>query len=110
MSETSKYRHLTKPYCYNEDGTPLAVLDVASQGDPVVPWAFQLDLPPDEFEKYSNGQRPVGIQLAGYASVLPIASESVDVLYSSHFIEDVYDWTPLLKEWTRVVKKNGKII
>jgi hypothetical protein len=49
MSETSKYRHLTEPYCRDGAGRPLTVLDVASQGDPVVTWAWQLDLPEAEF-------------------------------------------------------------
>jgi hypothetical protein len=110
MSETSKYRHLTVKYCYNDAGQSVTVLDVASQGDPVVPWAWQLDLPATEFEYYSGGQKRRGIQLSGHADQLPIDDESVAVLYSSHFLEDVLDWRPVLREWTRVVKRGGKIV
>lgn len=110
MSETSRYRSLTSLHCRDLNGVPLTVLDVASQGDPVVPWAWQLDLPPEEFKHYSGGRDPVGIQLAGHADKLPVASNSLDVLYSSHFLEDNLDWRPFLREWTRVVKRGGKII
>lgn len=111
MSETAKYRHLTVKYCYGERGTPLTVLDVASQGDPVVPWAWQLDLPRAEFLQYSGGTKPVNqYQLAGYADKLPLEDDSLDVLYSSHFIEDVVDWVPVLREWTRVLKHGGTLI
>lgn len=112
MSETAKYRALTRPYCYGEDGEPLTVLDVASQGDPVVPWAFQLDLPPKEFERYSSGQKPVGIQLYGHAEKLPIADESLSVVYSSHWLEDrnPREWPAIFTEWSRVLKPGGVII
>ncbi len=43
-SETAKYRHLTAEYCFQND-MPAVGVDIASQGDPVVPWAIQLDLP-----------------------------------------------------------------
>jgi SAM-dependent methyltransferase len=112
MSETAKYRTLTEGYCRDGAGRPLTVLDVASQGDPVVTWAWQLDLPEAEFHHYSGGQtrKGRGIQLSGFATRLPVDDNSLDVLYSSHFIEDVLDWQPVLREWTRVVKPGGKLI
>jgi SAM-dependent methyltransferase len=112
MSETARYRHLTEPYCKDGAGRPLTVLDVASQGDPVVTWAWQLDLPEAEFAHYSGGQtrKGRGIQLSGHAHKLPVDDNTLDVLYSSHFLEDTLDWRPILHEWTRVVKKGGKLI
>lgn len=87
------------------------MLDVASQGDPVVPWAFSLDLPDEEFKWYANGNPPSGpIQLRGHAENLPIDSNSVDVLYSSHLLEDFEKWEPVLREWVRVVRPGGKVI
>lgn len=111
MSETSKYRHLTQQYCYNRDGKPGVVLDVASQGDPVVPWAWSLDLPPDKFAWYNSGNLPPNpIQLRGDAAKLTLDDNSVDCLYSSHLLEDYADWEPVLKEWVRVIKPGGKLV
>lgn len=104
-SETSKYRHLTVKYCEG------CGVDIASQGDPVVPWAWQLDLPKERFDYYNSNHPPKGpIQLRGDALSLPAETESLDFVYSSHLLEDFEDWTPALKEWTRVLKKGGKLI
>ncbi len=114
MSETSKYRSLTSLHCRDLNGVPLTVLDVASQGDPVVPWAWQLDLPEAEFHHYSGGQtrKNRGIQLSGHADKLPVDDQSLDVVYASHVLEDFKrdDWPKILSEWKRVLKINGKLI
>lgn len=112
MSETAKYRIQTTKYCYDATGTPVTVLDVASQGDPVVPWAWQLDLPPSEFRHYSNGQEPKGIQLAGFAHKLPVADATLDVVYSSHLIEDFSreEWLKVFREWHRVLRPLGRMV
>ena len=111
MSETEKYLSLTQRYCYRDDGKPGTVLDVASQGSPVVPWAWQLDLPPQEFAHYASGNPPAGpIQLRGNALKLPVDDNSLDALYSSHLLEDFADWEPALREWVRVIKPGGKLI
>lgn len=110
-SETSRYRHLTKKYCYRADGEPGCVVDLASQGDPVVPWAIQFDLPPKEFAYYNSNHPARGpIQLRGDARQLPFDDYSVDTLYSSHLLEDFEVWTPVLAEWRRVVKPGGHLI
>ncbi len=104
-SETSKYRVLTAPYC---DGCGV---DVASQGDPVVPWAINFDLPEKDFDYYNNHHQPHGpIQLRGFADKLPFENDSLDFLYSSHLLEDYSDWTPILKEWVRVIKPGGYLV
>lgn len=104
-SETERYRHLTAQYCTG------AGVDIASQGVPVVPWAISFDLPKPEFLHYSNGAQPNGpIHLRGFADKLPFETDSLDFLYSSHFIEDVLDWLPILTEWTRCVKIGGYIV
>ncbi len=105
LSETAKYRHLTEKYCVG------CGLDVASQGDPVVPWAWQLDLPKAAFDHYNSGNEAHGpIQLRGYADKLPVGDASLGFLYSSHLLEDFADWTPCLKEWVRVIKPGGYLI
>jgi len=106
-SETSKYRHLTTPYCKG------AVLDIGSQGSPVVPWAWSLDLPPDEFAYYNGGGSPRGpIQLRGHMDKLPIDSGSLDAVYCSHVLEDVPQerWPEIMTEWSRVLKSGGYLI
>lgn len=104
-SETAKYRHITTPYCQG------CGVDIASQGDCVVPWAISFDLPEEDFRRYSNGRPPKGaIHLRGYANKLPFDTGSLDFVYSSHLLEDFLDWTPLLTEWTRVLKPGGRLI
>lgn len=105
MSETAKYRFLTTPWCQG------AGVDIASQGDAVVPWAMSFDLPEPEFSRYSSGQPAKGpIHLRGYADRLPFDSGSLDFVYSSHLLEDFLNPLPELSEWTRCVKIGGNII
>lgn len=109
-SETSRYRHLTAKYCM-PNGLPSCGVDIASQGDPVVPWAMQFDLPVDEFNAYCANHPAKGpIQLRGHADKLPFENESLDFVHSSHLLEDYLDWMPVLKEWTRVLRPNGYLI
>lgn len=111
MSETAKYRSLTAVFCYDEFGNPGAGVDIASQGDAVVPWAMSFDLPEPEFSRYSSGNPPKGpIHLRGHATRLPFDSASLDFVYSSHLLEDFEDWLPVLNEWCRCVRIGGHIV
>lgn len=110
-SETAKYRFATIAYCHRDDGTPGCGVDIASQGDSVVPWAIAFDLPKPEFDFYCANQPAKGpIQLRGHADKLPFDDNSLDFVYSSHLLEDYLDWTPVLKEWVRVLKPGGNLI
>ena len=105
MSETARYRHMTAQYCQG------AGVDIASQGDAVVPWAMSFDLPEPEFSQYSSGQPAKGpIHLRGRAGKLPFDSASLDFVYASHILEDSLDWIPWVKEWSRCVRIGGHII
>jgi len=105
VSETSKYRHLTAPYCQGNG------VDIGSGGDPVVPWAIQLDLPDKEYQKYHSGQViPRQIQWRGSCIELPFKDSVLDFVYSSHLIEDFTDWDQLLIEWLRVLKPEGHLV
>lgn len=96
---------MTTKYCSG------AGIDIASQGDPVVPWAWQIDLPESQFAYYNSNNPPRGpIQLRGNAVALPVDSRSLDFVYSSHLLEDFTDWTPVLQEWVRVLKGGGRLI
>lgn len=124
-SETSKYRHLTTQYCcevgrfVKQPDDQIAVcahpgcgIDIASQGDPVVPWAFNYELPEREFSAYNSGHKPRGpVQLSGWAERLDkINNDCLDFVYSSHLLEDYPDWEPVLREWLRVLKPGGRLI
>ncbi len=105
LSETAKYRHLTEKYCVG------CGVDIASHGDPVVPWAMNFELPEADYLHYNSGNPPVGpIQLSGDARKLPFNDNSLDFVYCSHLLEDFEDWNPLLKEWVRPLKKGGHLI
>lgn len=51
-----------------------------------------------------------GIDCIGYAHNLPVASESMDLVYASHVLE-YYDWPSaraiVLPEWKRILKPGG---
>jgi SAM-dependent methyltransferase len=105
MSEVSKYLSLIEPYCRG------CGIDVGSQGAPAFPWLWQLDLPEAEFEVYNGGAPLKGpVQLRGRGEHLPVESNSLDVVVSSHLLEDFEDWTPLLAEWIRVIKPGGFLV
>lgn len=106
MSETSKYRHLTAKYCMGYG------VDIGTGGyDPVVPHAISVELPAAEFDHYTGGRKSdFPIHLGCGALDLPFKDQSLDFVYSSHLIEDFFDWVPPIKEWTRVVKIGGYIV
>jgi len=114
MSETARYRHLTRKYCLRSDGEPGCGVDLASGGDPVVPWAWQLELPHDEYMFY-NCNHPVRgpIQLRADATHHKAAeSDSLDWVYASHLLEDVpqEDWDRVLLLWSSMLKPGGHLI
>lgn len=105
MSETAKYRHLTVPYC-NGNG-----VDLGSGGNPVVPWAISVDLPGEQYATYNAGNLPEhSVHWRGDALNLPFKDGVLDFVYSSHLLEDFADWMPALREWTRVLKRGGKLV
>jgi SAM-dependent methyltransferase len=105
MSETAKYRKFTVKHCQGNG------VDIGSGGDPVVPSAIQVELPPEEYFKYRSGDvHGMPIQWHGSATELPFKDKTLDYVYSSHLLEDFLLWRPVLKEWTRVLKVGGKII
>lgn len=113
QSESAKYVHLVAKYCYRSDGQPGCGVDVASQGAPLVPWAFNVDLPIDEFNHYSNNHPAKGpIQVRAHASKLPFDNDSLDFLVSSHYAEDLprSAWPDLFGEWKRCLKSGGYMI
>lgn len=104
-SESAKYRLLTLPYIHGN------VIDLGSGGWPVVPHAIQIELPEDKFAWYNSGNKPeTPIQWRGTAFDLPFKDGTVDTVFSSHLLEDVEKWTPVLKEWVRVLKRGGILI
>lgn len=107
-SESAKYLHHVEKYL----GPEKNVIEVASGGWPIVPHSLQVELPLQKFFEYTGGRIPPPIQWKGYANDLPFKSDVADVLISSHYLEDVpvEGWMAQLKEWVRVIKKNGILI
>ena len=105
MSETAKYRHLTTQYTQGNG------LDIGSQGDPVVPWAIQVELPAPAYAHYTSGKvlDQAGVW-RGDGRVLPFKDEVCSFVYSSHLLEDFLDWTPALREWWRVLAPSGHLV
>ncbi len=114
MSETARYRHITRKYCLRSDGEPGCGVDLASGGDPVVPWAWQLELPHDHYAYY-NCNTPIRgpVQLRADA-FRHRASEpdSLDWVYSSHLLEDRLqeDWPAIFTMWASMLKPGGHLI
>ena len=104
FSETSKYRSLTEQYCGG------CGIDIASGGIPVVPWAWQLELPKERYASYHGTNDCGPIQLRGDAATIQVDSGSLDFVYASHLLEDFEDWEPPLREWSRLLKKGGYLI
>jgi SAM-dependent methyltransferase len=104
FSETSKYRALTEQYCGG------CGIDIASGGIPVVPWAWQLELPKEKYASYHGTDDCGPIQLRGDACTIQVDSGSLNFVYASHLLEDFEDWEPPLREWSRLLKKGGYLI
>lgn len=105
--ETPKYRVLTRPHLVGNG------VDIGSGGEPVVPWAIQVDLPADQFKRYNQREIPETIQWMGDIFNLPFKDETLDWVYSSHLIEDFnreIEWARLFAEWTRCLKHGGKLV
>ena len=113
QSETARYRYRTAPYCQRDDGKPGCGVDLASQGDTVVPWAVSFDLPVGEFNYYNSNHPAKGpIHLRGHAETLPFETGSLDFVHASHILEDYAQsrWPEVLGEWARVVRPGGHVI
>lgn len=104
MSETAKYRHLVLPYCRG-----LGV-DVGCGNDIVAPSAIGVDLPDAEFVSYTAHTQESAAHIEARADALPFRSGSLGFVYSSHLLEDFYDWKPVLREWWRILKIGGHLI
>lgn len=104
MSETAKHRHLVAGYCAGNG------CDLGSSGDPIVPWAIQVDLPGAEYHAYNITRPEAAIHWRGSAIDLPFKDETLDWVHASHLLEDFEDWGPPLREWDRVLKVGGFLI
>lgn len=106
MSETAKWRQETVKYCQGNG------VDLGCGGDPIVPRALAVDLPPAAAETYTTTDFERGvIQWRGDVRRLPwFADDSLDYVYSSHVLEDFSDWREVLVEWGRVVRPGGYLV
>jgi SAM-dependent methyltransferase len=100
-SETHRHRHLTAPYCTGNG------VDIGSGGDPVVPHAIQVELASPYGCVFGSLEQ---VEWRGDALTLPFKDGTLDFAYSSHLLEDFEDWTPPLREWSRVLKPGGHLV
>lgn len=106
-SESSKYLNVMMPYL-NGNG-----VDLASGGWPVVEHAIQVELPKEEFSKYTGGRKPAcPIHWQGDIRSLPFKDGVLDFVHVSHALEDFHqsEWPAMLKEWGRVLKPTGFLV
>lgn len=106
-SEAAKWRHIVAPYCVGNG------VEIATGGDPIVPHAIQIELPEKEYAYYNSNQPLRGVvhyRSTTAALDLPFKDKTLDWVASSHLLEDFLDWTPILKEWVRVLKYGGRLI
>lgn len=104
MSETAKHRHLVEQYCAGNG------VDLGSSGEPVVPWAIQVDLPEEQYRNYNTTRPAAAIHWRGSALDLPFKNAVLDFVHSSHLLEDFEDWHLPLAEWLRVLKQGGYLL
>jgi ubiquinone/menaquinone biosynthesis C-methylase UbiE len=96
MSEAIKYRNRVMNYLVGRN-----VLDIGVDDDKIVPWAIGVDL-----TRVTDH-----VNLIGDAQHLYWFRDcSIDVVNSSHCLEDLDDTKSILTEWLRVVKHNGFLI
>jgi predicted SAM-dependent methyltransferase len=103
MSETAAARPILAQYCTGFG------LDMGFGGSAIVPDAITFDMP--------KGYCP---SLEGHKQILQgdcrnlsfLCDEVFDYIYSSHLLEDFSysELVPILKEWRRVLKKDGLLV
>lgn len=95
-SETGPRRPITARFCQGFG------VDLGSGGDPVVPFAVQVDTNPRA--------RQIVHCFQDASRDLPFKDSTLDYVYSSHLLEDFAHWDPILTEWLRVLKPGGHLI
>lgn len=106
-TEHSKWRHLVAPYLTGNGA------ELATGGDPIVPWSIQFELPAKEYAHYNSNQPLRGeVQWRSTGAIfhLPFKDGVLDYLAASHLLEDYLHWMPLLMEWIRVLKVGGRLV
>lgn len=104
MSETAKHRQIVRRYCYGNG------VDLGAGGDPVVPWAIQVELPGGPYNRSLSFTEDQRAQWVGSATDLPFKDGVLDFVHASHLLEDFLDWQAILREWDRVLAPGGFLI
>lgn len=100
MSETAKYRKELSKYCVGYG------VDLGYGGDPIIESAITVDLP---IPYTILGKHPLNI--GGDATNLRWLKEnSLDYVYSSHLLEDFENTKEIIEEWSRILKRRGKLV
>lgn len=99
MSEIDKSIAIIRPYLNGN------ILELGSGGWPCVDHAVQVDV-----HRFHNPPHPPVQLVTDAFGSLPFRDGFFDCLVASHLLEDVLDWQPVLREWTRVVRSRGHVI
>jgi ADP-heptose:LPS heptosyltransferase/predicted SAM-dependent methyltransferase len=93
--EMRKCRNRVVPYLHG------VVLDLGCGNEKIIPQAIGVDL---------SEKADLQVDLSAPNSLNLFNSNSVDVVFSSHFLEDCIDYKSVLTEMWRVIKPHGKLI
>lgn len=102
ISETSKIRDEVLKFI----DISMTGVDLGFGGDAILPNSINVDQP----KKYTS----VGVShqhvFCDARKLTIFGSSQLDYVYSSHLLEDFLETKVILKEWTRVLKKEGLLI
>lgn len=93
--EVRKCRDRVVPYLHG------VILDLGCGDEKIIPQAIGVDL---------HDKADLRIDLSAPNALNLFNSNSVDIVFSSHFLEDCIDYKNVLKEMWRVIKPHGKLI
>lgn len=97
--ETDKAKHIIAPMLTG------SVLDLGSNGWPVIDHAIQVDV-----HRFHRPPHPPVQVVCDAFGKLPFPPESFDAVVASHILEDAKDWDPILRNWASLVKPSGFLI
>ena len=101
-SETSKVRHLVRPFCVGKG------CDIGFGGDKIVKVNCDgIDFP----QPYTHtGKNKVDIGCDVINNEIPAPDNTYDYVYSSHLIEDFVDTKDALRKFIRILKNGGNLV
>ncbi len=87
------------------------ILDLGCGGNKTLPNAIGVDMiaPSEKIETLANATSQADV-MADVSQPLPFDEQSVDTIIARHVLEHLMDSVTVLRQWTSVLKKNGRLI